>query len=782
MTMIPRRATIGSSSALVAVGLLLSGLAHAEAQSRARSESPPPDSVVWDTRSVDARGSMPLGNGDIALNAWVEPGGDLLFYIGKTDSWEDNSRLAKIGLVRVRLTPGLLTPGATFRQELAVSRGEMVVTAATQSSTPTVVRLWVDANHTVIHVKVDSAKPTGATASFELWRTAATTLPTIEASDVQVDRSKPNGQASPTVVEPDTVLRGLPDGIGWLHHNRKSVGPEETMRHQDLLGAPWVEPILHRIFGALIRSEQARRVDDQHLESPPAKQHRFDIYVETRHPATPDEWLTAVRASAASIEKTRFAARREVHLAWWREFWQRSHVAITPRAGAADPAAAADVTRGYILQRFITACAGRGRYPIKFNGSLFTVPWPGQPGDADYRRWGSGYWWQNTRLPYSPLCTSGDFDLLKPFHRMYAKELLPVLQYRARHYFGFADSAYMPEVMYFWGAVFPDTYGRETTAAERTDKLQTAGWHKWEWVGGLELVFMLQDYYDHTGDEQFLRETLLPAAMPFIRFFDRYYKTGPDGRLVMQPSQALETWWECTNPMPEVAGLHAVIERLLALPSHALPASDRAYLAALKGKLPPLPVRDIDAVRLLAPAERFANKRNIENPELYAVFPFRLVSFEKPTAPLAVEALRRRTDRGPQGWRQEDIFMAYLGLADEARDYVVQRARKKDPACRFPAFWGPNYDWTPDQCHGGVLMKAVQAMILQSEGDKIFLLPAWPSDWDVEFKLHAPKRTVVEGTVRGGRLVDLSVTPETRRKDIVLAGSAGSARTPEVRR
>jgi hypothetical protein len=126
--------------------------------------------------------------------------------------------------------------------------------------------------------------------------------------------------------------------------------------------------------------------------------------------------------------------------------------------------------------------------------------------------------------------------------------------------------------------------------------------------------------------------------------------------------------------------------------------------------------------------------------------------------------------------------MAYLGLADEARDYVVQRARKKDPACRFPAFWGPNYDWTPDQCHGGVLMKAVQAMILQSEGDKIFLLPAWPSDWDIEFKLHAPKRTVVEGTVREGKLVNLSVTPETRRKDIVLAGSAGSARTPEVRR
>ena len=31
------------------------------------------------------------------------------------------------------------------------------------------------------------------------------------------------------------------------------------------------------------------------------------------------------------------------------------------------------VTRGYILQRFVTASAGRGNSPIKFNGSIFTV-------------------------------------------------------------------------------------------------------------------------------------------------------------------------------------------------------------------------------------------------------------------------------------------------------------------------------------------------------------------------------------------------------------------------
>jgi hypothetical protein len=68
------------------------------------------------------------------------------------------------------------------------------------------------------------------------------------------------------------------------------------------------------------------------------------------------------------------------------------------------------VSQMYALQRFVTACAGRGAYPIKYNGSIFTVPSEGAPGDADYRRWGPGYWWQNTRLPYLALCASGDFE------------------------------------------------------------------------------------------------------------------------------------------------------------------------------------------------------------------------------------------------------------------------------------------------------------------------------------------------------------------------------------
>ena len=73
--------------------------------------------VVWDTPSKDAHGSMPLGNGDVGINAWVEDNGDLVFYISKTDAWDENARLCKIGRVRVKFDPPL-TPKDSFRQEL----------------------------------------------------------------------------------------------------------------------------------------------------------------------------------------------------------------------------------------------------------------------------------------------------------------------------------------------------------------------------------------------------------------------------------------------------------------------------------------------------------------------------------------------------------------------------------------------------------------------------------------------------------------------------------------
>ena len=115
---------------------------------------------------------------------------------------------------------------------------------------------------------------------------------------------------------------------------------------------------------------------------------------------------------------------------------------------------------------------------------------------------------------------------------------------------------------------------------------------------------------------------------------------------------------------------------------------------------------------------------------------------------------------------------AYLGLTEEAREHIADRALTHSKKIyRWPAYWGPNFDWCPDQDEGGIYQNTIQSMLMQVEGRRIFLLPAWPKDWNCSFKLHAPYSTTVEGRVEDGVVKDLVVTPASRRADVVLVGS-----------
>jgi len=432
------------------------------------------------------------------------------------------------------------------------------------------------------------------------------------------------------------------------------------------------------------------------------------------------------------------------------------HVAATLDARSGEMAlflddATTTVSRAFALQRWVTVCAGRGRYPIKFNGSLFTVPADGKFGDADYRRWGPGYWWQNTRLPYLSLCASDDTDLMRPLFRMYAEDLLDLHLDRMRKCTDHGG-AFIPECINFWGPTFTATYGWTPFDERGADKLQESPWYKWEWVGGLELVWMMLDFAEHTGDETFVRKLLAPTARAILTFFDEHSPLDTNGKLVMPPSQALETWSDCTNPMPEVAGLQAVTRRLLQLPDAVASEDERDFWRRVQAETPPLPTWEKDGALLLAPAERSEAKSNVENPELYAVFPFQPVSFAKENAELGRRTLAARLDRGSAGWRQNDLFMTHLGGAEERHASTSSPARAQHTGSRFPGFFGPNYDWVPDQDHGGVLMRTLQTMLVQTEGRAIYLVLAWPKPREADVRLHAPFQTTLKGKVRGGRI------------------------------
>ena len=404
--------------------------------------------------------------------------------------------------------------------------------------------------------------------------------------------------------------------------------------------------------------------------------------------------------------------------------------------------------------------------PVKFNGSLFTVDAVvgGQHFDADYRAWGGPYWFQNTRLPYWSMLASGDFDLMRPLFRTYLNSL-SLAKDRTRLFFGH-EGAFWPETMYFWGTFTNGDYGWDRRG-KPVSQVQ-CGPLVYYWQGGLELTAMMLEYSDMTQDTTFVRETLLPLAEPIVMFYDRHYPRDAQGRLRFEPAHSLETYVDCVNPMPEIAGLMCVLKGLLALPADCTTSAQREQWQRMQKELPPVPLREAGGHKVLSFAEIVGSTGNAENPELYAIFPYRIYGVYKPDLELARRSFAaRRASR--DGWMATKCDLGSPVGPDRGSDpNGGGEFSTKNPQSRFPAFWGPNYDWTPDQDHGCVAMIALQSMLLQSDGGKVYLLPAWPKKWDVRFRLHGPHQTTIQGVYRAGKLEKYEIVPVGRKLDVVL--------------
>ena len=76
--------------------------------------------LTWRTPGRDASDSMPIGNGELAANVWVESNGDVRVLLARTDAWSENCRLLKLGQVTIRMTPPPFVPGSFLAQSLSL--------------------------------------------------------------------------------------------------------------------------------------------------------------------------------------------------------------------------------------------------------------------------------------------------------------------------------------------------------------------------------------------------------------------------------------------------------------------------------------------------------------------------------------------------------------------------------------------------------------------------------------------------------------------------------------
>ena len=752
------QAALGIASSILT---LLAAVTPARAQATPALEQLAAHNVVWDSPSADMHGSMPIGNGDLAANFWVEPTGDLVFYLSKNDSWDADQELLKLGRVRIRLDKPFVRDGRPFRQELDLARGCIVVESGTGDD-KTTVDFWIDANRPVVNVQIKGAEAFTAQVALEHWPKETWATPKNLKANTAKDDSK--------ALRGDTILPAEDNTIRWYYRNTESIFAD-TLKKQHLGHAveKFHDPLLNLTFGGLIAGEGLVAKDDRTLTTAaPVKSLDIRIHALTAQTPESSAWVSQLGALRAANDKVTAAEARPAHEQWWKDFWTRSW--IFPE-GTEEAKA---VGRAYALQRWIQAGAARGAYPIKFNGSLFTVDgFMDKKGvyeefGPDWRRWGGCYWFQNTREPYWAMLYSGDYDQMEPLWKMY-REAVPMLKERTKTYFKH-DGIYCSETMHPWGLNKLGDFGNNNP-----DFYPTNGFVRRYWDSGNELSQMMLDFYEHTGNEEFAKNTMIPIADGVVTFYEQHYPKTEPGKPRFAPAMSLETYHTAEDPFPVIIGLRTVLTRLLALPDSLSTPEQRKNWSRFLAELPETPMAEENGKKWILPARTFSDRKNSENPELYGVFPYRAYGLGKPDLETALETWNRRVIKATGGWRQDSIQAALLGLTEEAKGYVVKNAteptligQKPRKPPRFPAFWGPNFDGTPDQCQGSVTLIALQRMLMQCDGDTIRLVPAWPKDWNASFKLHAPKNTTVEGRVENGKLTDLKVTPESRRKDVIV--------------
>jgi len=447
--------------------------------------------------------------------------------------------------------------------------------------------------------------------------------------------------------------------------------------------------------------------------------------------------------------------------------------------------ATSQVTQSYILTRYQLACQQRSAFPAHFNGGTFTVAPEfayyatdprGRNWGPDYRFYGSYLWWQNTRFLYQLHIAEGNYDLTDSFFNFYFNRM-PVFEALAKTYYK-ADGIFMNETVGLTGLPSTSNFGWDSPVYNEP-------YTRTIWQQALEFGSLALDRWEYTEDRAFLNKTVTWCDKA-LRFYDTRFAKNAQGIMVINPTHAVETYWNgVTNDMPSIAGLMEITSRLLALPSNLTTADQRARWQRIAKAIPAMPKRaNPDGTIVPEVAEKFDPERsNYEAPDLYSVYPFRIYGLNRTQHNIdeAKLAWKNMVVPGHYCWYQTGVFAARLGLTQGAQDDVLFRTSEAvrlgvsnttpTRRFRFPGFNGSPHDWCPDYDGAGNMANTLQEMILQpAPGNKLLLFPAWPKEWSVRFKLHAPGQTIVEGRYAKGKVTELKVTPASRKKDLVVMG------------
>jgi len=703
---------------------------------------------------------MPCGGGDIGMNVWVE-NGDLLFYVSRSGTFDENNTLLKQGRFRISLTPNPFLNNLDFQQKLNLNNGYVQI-----SANGTVIQLWADVFKPVIHLNIQSKQKISSEIRYENWRYADRLIRKGEGQQNSYKWATPKG----LVVTKDSVFASG-NSVTFFHRNPEKTVFDITVAQQGMesVKAQLYNPISNLTSGGKMWSDNIIFTGiengiyagtDFHAwvfkSRKPFIKQSVNVALQTSQSENVESWKTELSKTIASINPK---IDRKQSISWWKAFGNRSFIHAEGEA--------AELSRNYTLFRYMLACNARGNWPTRFNGGLFTFD-PDLvdstlPFTPDYRKWGGGtFTAQNQRLVYWPMLKSGDFEMMTPQFDFYNR-ILKNAELRSQVYWGHGGGCFAEQIENF-GLPNPSEYGWKRP--ETFDKgVEYNAWLEYEWETVLEFCQMILETKHYNNADITRYQPLLESA---VRFFDEHYRylaqlrgrktLDGDGHLILFPASACETYKMANNPASTIAALRTLLKIM---------GNNDSLLATI----PPIPLREVDGKTLISPAKTWERVNNTEAPQLYPVFPWRIYGVGKENLEIAQNTYLYDPDlqnfRSHVGWKQDNIFAACLGMTDEAKR--LNKLKLGNGPFRFPAFWGPGFDWAPDHNWGGSGMIGLQEMLLQTTDDeKMLLFPAWPKEWNVHFKLHAPKNTMVEVELKDGKITILNVFPESRKQDVVI--------------
>ncbi len=275
------------------------------------------------------------------------------------------------------------------------------------------------------------------------------------------------------------------------------------------------------------------------------------------------------------------------------------------------------------------------------------------------------------------------------------------------------------------------------------------------------------NYYLHTKNEKVFEEKILPFMLETAEFYEDYYYTDEDGKLVLYPAVSPENspneYWDRTqgfsmvvakNPTIEIAILKELLTNLIEVSKVRKELSEKAERwRKMLDIIPSYRINDDGAIAEWIPKVHSDAYDHRHFSHLYPVFPGREVNDVQcgHLLPYFKCATDLRDIRSCCGWSLPNMSALYSRFCDDKKSLYCINAFAK--SCLLDNFFTTGHDYRDmgiagfgysDEFHSSVQLdalmgsvNAVQEMLIYTSKDFVKILPACPEEFNEgEMKLY----------------------------------------------